>query len=326
VIRGMPPASSFQSPQKRDVTGRVTLLATAPRTKPAKAIAAVPAVNFKSLERDVPDLVVPAGKICHFAELDLGKLDYLPAGRQDFTALSIRIEAAFLTDWKSVLALVAEDHQDISQKVLGAVASKLALDFIERYGALGLLSASVIEVLWEAQRPKSENGLKRLQEVGERLAIFAKAQRGPRPMKTIGISFKLAKPDFISEIERLSRDLGDSPSIEPWADQLLGFVKMGEYTMLKLNLTWLEHFLRCQQMNPDLNGKNAMCADLLAEYGIGRVLREKREPLITPEWFFYTWIAWITNKKRSTVRREIKTAETTFKTEINELIRVTKNR
>jgi hypothetical protein len=322
----MPPASPFQSPQKRDVAGRVTRVSTVPKIKPVKAMPAERVVNFKNVGRHIPDLVVPAEKIRQFAEIDLGALDHLPSGRQDFTALSIRIEAAFRTDWKAVLALIAENHDDIPPKALDALAGKVALEFIERYGALGLLSPTVLEVLWEAQRPESENGLKRLHEVGERLAIFAKAQRGPRPMKTIGISFKLAKPDFISEIERLSRDLGNSVSNESWADQLLGFVKMGEYPMLKFNLAWLEEFLRCQQTNPDLNGKNAMSAELLAEYGIGKVLGEKREPSMTPEWFFYTWIAWITNKRRSTVRREIKTAETTFKTEINELIRVTKNR
>src|SRR5258708_490440 len=36
VIRGMPPASPFQSPQKRDVTGRVTRVSTAPKIKPVK--------------------------------------------------------------------------------------------------------------------------------------------------------------------------------------------------------------------------------------------------------------------------------------------------
>jgi hypothetical protein len=152
------------------------------------------------------------------------------------------------------------------------------------------------------------------------------ASRGPRPSKTVGISFKLAKRNFVAELDRLSCDLGRSGSGEPWADQLLRCVRSGEYPMLNLNLSWLEQFLGCQQTNPDLNGKNARSAELLAEYGIGKEVGEKRETSMTPDCFFYTWIAWITNKKRSTVRREILTAESNFKIEIDNLIRVTKKR
>jgi hypothetical protein len=133
-------------------------VSTAPKIKPAKAVPADPVVNFKSLGQHISDLVVPAEKIRHFAGIDLGTLEHLPGERQDLIALSIRIEAAFRTDWKSVLALIAEDHEDIPRKVTDAVASSLALDFIERYGVLAFFSASVLEVLWEAQRPKSENG------------------------------------------------------------------------------------------------------------------------------------------------------------------------
>jgi hypothetical protein len=103
-------------------------------------------------------------------------------------------------------------------------------------------------------------------------------------------------------------------------------VTIDKYPMLKLNLTFLEQFFGCQQTNPDLHEKNAIAAELLAQYGIGKTLGEERSPSMTPDQFFYTWMAWISNKRRSTVRREIQTAETRWKTKISKLIRVTNNR
>ena len=169
----------------------MTKLATVPKLKSTKSVPAEPAVNSGCAGQQILDLLVPAEKIRHFETIDLGKLDDLPSGRQDLVALSIRIEAAFTSLWNLVLAVIAEDHEDIPCKTLDAVASSLALDFIERYGALALLSGSILRVLWEAQRPKSENGPKRLREVGQRLAIFAMAGKDVSTRKTIRHSFQL---------------------------------------------------------------------------------------------------------------------------------------
>jgi hypothetical protein len=332
VIRGMPPASPFQSPQKRDVTGRVTLVATAPKTKPVKVSPANTVVDFKEAAQQITDLIVPGETIRHFLEIDLGALDSLPSGSRDLIALSLRVGRAFDTLCCRVFDFVAQEHE-IPPRAREAVATELALDFIERYGALAFFSTNLIRVLWTEQRLPVAHGAKRLQEVGKRLAIFARAQKGDKPSKSIDIGFALFKPDFLEELQELSRELGDSTSDKPRAEQMLDLVGTGKYLMLERNLSWLEQFLRSQDINPYLNeqcatsdAKNALSADLLAEYGIGRSLGEEREYSITPEWFFYTWMAWVNNKTPKTVSREIKTAKTNFKKKIDQLIRVTKNR
>jgi len=60
--------------------------------------------------------------------------------------------------------------------------------------------------------------------------------------------------------------------------------------MLGMNLSWLEQFLRSHDTNTYLNEqcaksdtKNALAVDLLAEYGIGKQLREIRKNSVTPE-------------------------------------------
>ena len=276
------------------------------------------------VEHQISDLLVRAERIRHFAEIDLG-LDELPSRREDLVALSIRMDAAFRSLCDAVCKSIAEEHQEIPRDSLETILSDLALNFIERYGVLAFFSTCILEILWQAQRPKCGKGPKRLRQVGQKLAIFSLAAKGRRPRKNIDISFKLNKRNFVAELEQLSRQLGRSESDEPWADQLLGLVRMGEYQMLKLNLTLLEQFLQSQETNPDLNAKNAASADRLAQYGIGKELGEKREPSLTPDWFFYTWIAWTTNKTRKTVRREVQTAETRLKRMITPT-GVTKNR
>jgi hypothetical protein len=272
------------------------------------------------------DLLITAKNIQYFSEIDLGQLNDLPTKRVDLVALSIRMDAAFTSLCDSVLEVIVRTHNDLPPDVVKTELSDLALDFLGRYGALAFLSTSVVELLWNAQRPNVSKGPRLLSEVGQKLFIFAKSARGLRPKKTVDITFKLCKPAFLAELDRLSRELGRSESAEPWADQVLGLVRMGGYPMLKVNLTLLEQFLRCPLTNPDLHAKNAVSADLLAEYGIGKVLGEARKPSMTPDWFFYTWIAWTTNKRRTTVRREIQTAETKLQMQINTLLRVTKNR
>jgi len=292
--------------------------AAPPKLKRAKPVPVEPAVNSSNMGQRISDLLVPAEKIRHFAEIDLGKLANLPSRRQDLVALSIRIEAAFTSLWNLVLAVIAEDHEDIPLKTLDAVASSLALDFIERYGALAMLSGSILKVLWEAQRPKSENGPKRLREVGQRLAIFAMAGKGINTRQTIGIAFTLCKRSFLTELQQLSRELGASDSDTHRADQMLALVGTEKYPMLRMNLSYLEQFLRCQQVNPYLRAKNEVASERLARYG-ARGLTIQDGPSMTPDWFFYTWIGWATNKSPRTVRKELQTAETRFKNEINSL-------
>jgi hypothetical protein len=279
-----------------------------------------------STKSSKPDLLVTAENIQYFSEIDLGQLNDFPSARRDLVALSIRIDAAFRSLCELVREAIAQDYKAPPDAMLKVVISDLALNFIERYGALAFLSTGIVEILWNTQRPNWGQGLRLLSKVGQKLVIFSMSGRALRPRKTIDISFKLCKPAFLAELDRLSRELGRSESAEPWADQLLGLVRMGGYPMLKLNLTLLEQFLRSPVKNAVLHAKNAASADLLAEYGIGKELGEKREPCMTPDWFFYTWIAWTTNKTRSTIRREIQTAETKLKTQINKLLRVTRNR
>lgn len=279
-----------------------------------------------STKSSKPDLLVTAENIQYFSEIDLGQLNDLPTARADLVALSIRMDAAFRSLCELVHEAIAKDYKAPPRAMLKVVISDLALNFIERYGALAFLSTGIVEILWNTQRPNWGEGPRLLSKVGQKLVIFSMSGRALRPRKTIDISFKLCKPTFLAELDRLSRELGRSESAEPWADQLLGLVRMGGYPMLKLNLTLLEQFLRSPVKNAVLHAKNAASADLLAEYGIGKELGEKRKPCMTPDWFFYTWIAWTTNKTRSTVRREIQTAETKLKTQINKLLRVTGNR
>jgi hypothetical protein len=289
------------------------------KTKPACPAPSASVVNSTLTGRQVEDLIVPAEKILHFMKIDLGTLDCLPDEEQDLTALSIRMNAAFTILCNSVLELIAQDHEDIPRRVLQSVTTELALDFIERYGLLAFFSANLLTCLWPAQRPKSEGGSKCLREVGARLAIFAMAAQGVRTRKTIDIGFILFKRQFLAELQRLSSDLGALAPDQPRADQMLELVRTGQYERLGSNLRLLEEFLRSPHPNARLRAKNAISADQLAEYGIGKELREKRQTSMTPDWFFYTWIGWSTNKSPRTVRREIQTSETRFRRNLNRL-------
>ena len=228
-----------------------------------------------STKSSKPDLLVTAENIQYFSEIDLGQLNDFPSARTDLVALSIRIDAAFRSLCELVREAIAQDYKAPPDAMLKVVISDLALNFIERYGALAFLSTGIVEILWNTQRPNWGQGLRLLSKVGQKLVIFSMSGRALRPRKTIDISFKLCKPAFLAELDRLSRELGRSESAEPWADQLLGLVRMGGYPMLKLNLTLLEQFLRSPVKNAVLHAKNAASADLLAEYGIGKELGEK---------------------------------------------------
>lgn len=282
-------------------------------TEPARSLPLDRDASAKHIGQRLGDLSVPAERIRYFSDIDLGTLDHLPTGRDDLIAISIRMEAAFGALCNSVLELIAQDFDEIRTESLEKITTELALAFIERYGLLALMSPNLIRVLWAAQRPDSKHGPKRLREVGERLAIFALANKGTRPVKTVDIGFTLFKPHFLTELQQLSRELGALAPDRPRADQMLDLVESGRYQMLKMNLRWLEQFLRYQELNPYLKAKNAMSAEMLAEYGIGKELGEKRQLSMTPDWFFYTWMAWITNKTPRTVRREIQTAKTKLK-------------
>jgi len=106
---------------------------------------------------------------------------------------------------------------------------------------------------------------------------------------------------------------------------MLELVETGNYELLEMNLEFLEQFLRCKSDNLYLRAKNEVVADRLARYG-ARGLTIEDGASMTPDWFFYTWTGWITNKSPHTVRREIQTAEAKFKAEINRQMLVTKNR
>jgi hypothetical protein len=58
VIRGMPPASPFQSPQKAGCHREGEPVATAPKMKPVKAVPADPVGNFNSVGQLIRDLEV----------------------------------------------------------------------------------------------------------------------------------------------------------------------------------------------------------------------------------------------------------------------------
>jgi hypothetical protein len=305
-------------------------VSTAPKMKSVKGVRALgpddAEANFSHAAQQTSDFFISADIINHFAEVDLGTLHDLPSGRQELFALSVRMDRAFVCSCQGVLEFIAQDHEEIPRRVFEAVITELALGCIERYGALAFLSGELIRTLCTAQLMGYGSGPKRLREVGERLAVFAMAQKGAKPPKTIDITFTLFKPHFLAELQHLSRDLGALAPDKSRSDQMLELVGTRKYRMLRMNLSWLEEFFRSKEINPYLNGKNAMSAELLAEYGTGKVFEKKREPSMTPEWFFYTWMAWITNKSPKTVRREIKTAKGKFKRKINELVRVTKKR
>jgi hypothetical protein len=263
----------------------------------------------------ISDLRVSAERIRHFAELDLGELVDLPSRREDLVALSIRMDAAFTSLLDSTVQLIDKDYEDISREALEAIAQELALDFIEQYGTLAFYSSDVKWALWSAQRLKSAAGPKFLRQVGQRLAVFVAAQNDSQPQKSVGIAFTLGKPQFLAELKQLSRDLGTSQSDHPKADQLLELVRTGSYERLKQNLRLLEEFLRCDKTNLYLHAKNETAAERLAQYGARGLTSEKGEP-ITPDWFFYTWVAWWVNKKPGTVRRLIQTAEARVRSKI----------
>lgn len=273
----------------------------------------------------VPDLYVSAEIIQYYAEIDLG-FDELLGRRDALVALSIRMDAAFRACWESELRLLAEEYDEVSREVLLTAVTRTAHDFIERYGVLGLFSTDVLRVFWEAQRPHCQSGPKRLRLLGQKLANFAMACKNYTTKKTIGLAFQVNKPHFLVELHQLSRELGVSGWDKPFADQIIEFVKNGDYAMLKPNLTLLQEFLRCPQINPDLNEKNAVAADLLAQFGIGKHLGERRSPSMAPDQFFCTWMGWITNKRRNTIQRQIKTAASRWRTWLSQLIRGTKNR
>src|SRR4051794_13674227 len=161
--------------------------------KSARPVPADTGIISSRIGQPIPDLSVPAERIRYFAEVDLGTLDDLPTARHDLIALSIRMGATFDALCASVLELIAQDFEEIPRGVLEAVTTELALDFIERYGLLALFSSNLLRVLWAAQRPVSKHGPKRLREVGERLAIFAMANKGTSTRKTIDIGFTLFK-------------------------------------------------------------------------------------------------------------------------------------
>jgi hypothetical protein len=294
-------------------------------TKAARLLPADGGSSSELIGQWIGDLSVPADRIRYFANIDLGTLDQLPTRREDLIAISIRMEASFDILCDSVLELIAQDFDEIRHEPLEKVTTELALAFIERYGLLALMSSDLLRVLWAAQRPDSKHGPSRLREVGERLATFALANKGTDTAKTIDISFTLFKPHFLAELQQLSHELGALAPDKARADQMLDLVESGRYQMLKMNLRWLEQFLRSQGLNPYLKAKNAISADMLAEYGIGKKLGEKRQPSITPDWFFYTWMAWITNKTPKTVRREIQTAKAKLRRMFTPA-RVTRNR
>jgi hypothetical protein len=253
------------------------------------------------------DLRVSADRIRYFTGLDLGELVSLPAEREDLFALSIRMEDNFTGLVDSALQLISKDHEEIAPETLEALCQDLALGFIERYGTLALCSSSVLRVLWSAQRLKSEKRPTFLRQVGRSLAIFVAAQKGRSPQRSVDIAFTLGKPQFLAELEQLSYELGASGSNDLKGDQLLRFVRTGKYEMLRQNLTWLEQFLRCDATK---------AADGLAQYG-ARGLTCERVQSVTPDWFFYTWVAWMVNKTPKTVRRLIQTAETKFRGQIS---------
>jgi len=203
-------------------------VATAPKTKPVKVSPANTVVDFKEAAQQITDLIVPGETIRHFLEIDLSALDSLPSGSRDLIALSLRVGRAFDTLCCRVFEFVAQEHE-IPPRAREAVATELALDFIERYGALAFFSTNLIRVLWTEQRLPVAHGAKRLQEVGKRLAIFAMAQKAGKPCKSIDIGFALFKPDFLEELQELSRELGDSTSDQSRGEQMLDLIGTGKY-------------------------------------------------------------------------------------------------
>lgn len=261
------------------------------------------------------DLQVSAGRIRYFADLDLGELVNVPTKREDVVALSVRMDAAFGSLMDSAVSYVAEDPKTISCEMLKAVVRELALGFIGRYGALAFYSSAVVEALWSAQQRELRSGPAFMKEVGQRLAVFVEAQSGHSPQMNIDIAFTFNKHNFLSELEQLSRDLDHSSADESKTDLFLSFVRTGRYEMLGRNLRLLEEFFACEEINPHLHAKNGCAAERLSRYG-ARGLSSDEGESITPDWFFYTWIGWITNKSPHTVRRLIQTAGVRFRSQI----------
>jgi hypothetical protein len=174
----------------------------------------------------------------------------------------------------------------------------------------------VLRVLWSAQQLKSAKGPDFLGQVGNKLRSFVVSQKGQSPQRGVDIAFTLGKRQFLAELEQVSRELGSSWDGDSRADQLfLELIKSGRYKMLRLNLKWLEQFFGCPRINPYLHASNAVSAECLAQHG-ARGLTSKNGNSITPDWFFYTWVGWMVNKKPSTVRRLIQSAETKFRARV----------
>lgn len=93
------------------------------------------------------DLLVTAENIQYFSEIDLGQLNDFPSARTDLVALSIRIDAAFRSLCELVREAIAQDYKAPPDAMLKVVISDLALNFIERYGALAFLSTGIVEIL-----------------------------------------------------------------------------------------------------------------------------------------------------------------------------------
>jgi hypothetical protein len=258
---------------------------------------------------------IPAHKIQQFSEIDLGKLGDLPSSPDDLIALSMRMEESFNSVCMGADGLIA--HDDISRSALDAIIRDLALGFIERNGALAFYSTSVLKVIHSAQRLQCESAqflrqVKFLQQVGQRLAVFVRSQKNGATQTTIDITYALNKPHFVSELQQLSREMGTSEPRpgESKAEQFLRLVESesSRYEMLGRNLLLLEQFFGCQEINPHLKAKNAIAAERLAHHG-AKGLRSEEGQSITPDWFFYTWIAWRANKSPKTVRKLIQTSK-----------------
>jgi hypothetical protein len=126
------------------------------------------------------DLLVTAENIQYFSEIDLGQLNDFPSARTDLVALSIRIDAAFRSLCELVREAIAQDYKAPPDAMLKVVISDLALNFIERYGALAFLSTGIVEILWDTQRPNWGQGLRLLSKVGQKLVIFSMQSFAPQ--------------------------------------------------------------------------------------------------------------------------------------------------
>lgn len=258
------------------------------------------------------DLPISQARIRHYATLDLGQLTDLPVSPEDLVALSIAMDRRFAYLVHTVLTLLAEEHEHIAQSAFDHIRRELVLDFVERYGTLAFLSASLLRTLWAGQRLKpTRKNAQFLRDVGKRLVIFYEAQTDNLPQKHIGIAYTISKRHFLTELQQLGRCLASSLSDEPKVDQLLRFVEDGEYAMLKGNLELLKQFLRSQRPNFYLRAKNEICAERLACWGSGGIADGIS---MAPDLFYRVWIGWMTNKSPKTVDRLIHTAEKNLRT------------